>query len=150
MKTVLTLILLCATLSISAQEDHAKRQERIRTYKIGYITEQLSLSPEEAQAFWPIYNELDEKGEKLREGEFKALRNYRKNGENISEQEAQEIVSTILEAQQRRVDHKKELAQRLKDILPVKKTLALFKAEEDFKRKLLRELRDRRGSNKKN
>ena len=86
----------------------------------------------------------------LRTNEFEALRTYRKNSENISEEKAQEILGTILQVQQTRLSLKTELSKSLKHKMSTKKVLALFKAEEDFKRQLLRELRNRRGKNAKN
>ena len=51
------------SLSLSAQRmpgappaSHQQKEDRIKSHKIAYLTEQLSLSPEEAQQFWPVYN----------------------------------------------------------------------------------------------
>jgi len=37
--------------------DHKANRANIEMFKIKFVTEQLSLTPQEAQAFWPIYNE---------------------------------------------------------------------------------------------
>ena len=46
--------------------DEVKRQERIKSLYIDYITQQLQLNPDEAQIFWPIHSkfETDLKGVK--------------------------------------------------------------------------------------
>lgn len=144
MKTVLTLLFVITSLSIHAQDNHEKRQERIHALKVGFLTEKLDLSSQEAQGFWPIYNEFDKKIETLRHREFEALRTYRQGGENISDEKALEILNTLVEVQEKRAIHKTGLAENLKKIIPIRKVIALFKAEEDFKRQLLRELRNRK------
>ena len=35
--------------------------EKIKAEKISFFTEKLSLTPSEAQAFWPVYNEFERK-----------------------------------------------------------------------------------------
>lgn len=144
MKTILTLILILSSFSLYAQEHKGQRQERITTLKVGFLTERLNLNSKEAQDFWPIYNAFDKKMENLRSSEFEALHTYKQDSATISDQKAQDILTTILDTEQKRTEHKTQLAQDLKKVMSVKKVLALFKAEEDFKRKLLRELRKRR------
>jgi len=150
MKTLLTLLLIISSLSLYAQEKKDARQERIHTLKVGFLTERLDLSTQEAQEFWPIYNAFDKDMESLRKSEHEALRTYRKNAENISEETAQEILDTILKVQETRTTLKSKLAKKLINKMSTKKVLALFKAEEDFKRQLLKELRHRRGKGIKN
>jgi len=40
--------------------------DRVKAYKIAYITDQLSLTEKEAQKFWPIYNAHEELMRKFR------------------------------------------------------------------------------------
>jgi len=144
MKTILTLLLILSSLSVFSQKNKEQRQERIRTLKVGFLTERLDLSSEEAQGFWPIYNAFDIEIEALRSNEFMAFRTYRKGSESLTDEQAQNILNTILEVQQKRMSQKTSLANELKGVISIKKVLALFKAEEDFKRQLLRELRKRK------
>jgi glutamyl-tRNA reductase len=86
----------------------------------------------------------------LRISKQEALRSYRKNADNLSEENAQKILSTLLKAEESRTALKAKLAKNLINRMSTKKVLALFKAEEDFKRRLLKELRNRRGRGSKN
>ena len=36
-------------------------QERMQSEKIAFITAELDLTPEEAQTFWPVYNQIEQK-----------------------------------------------------------------------------------------
>jgi len=39
------------------KRDHQSNRVNMEMFKIKFVTEQLSLTPQEAQAFWPVYNE---------------------------------------------------------------------------------------------
>ncbi len=40
----------------SSAQRKSGRGEEIEAYKIGFLTQKLDLSPQEAKVFWPIYN----------------------------------------------------------------------------------------------
>lgn len=40
-------------------EDRKERKERIEVFKIQFITEKLELTPNEAESFWPVYEEYN-------------------------------------------------------------------------------------------
>ena len=49
---------------LSAQEKHGPGPEifeKIKAEKISFFTSKLDLTPAEAQAFWPVYNEYEKK-----------------------------------------------------------------------------------------
>ena len=49
--------------SLSAQETESKSDTEniIKSQKIAFFTDKIGLSPEEAQVFWPIYNDYWDK-----------------------------------------------------------------------------------------
>jgi Spy/CpxP family protein refolding chaperone len=47
-------------------ELQGEKKENIEAMKIAFITNKLELSPEEAQKFWPVYNQYNEKLKDLR------------------------------------------------------------------------------------
>lgn len=57
MRKLLLILFLCISTAYfcDAQQGN-KDNEKINTVKIAYITNQLNLTPTEAQQFWPIYN----------------------------------------------------------------------------------------------
>ena len=64
-KLFFTIALLIATLSF------AQHGDKIKAYKAAFITEALDLTAAEAQQFWPIYNEHEDKLMDLRKKERK-------------------------------------------------------------------------------
>ena len=79
MKRILTIAVSLFVISAScfAQEAPAQKKhngERAQAEKIGYITQRLQLTPEEAQVFWPVYNESKMEGEAVRKEFFKTFK----------------------------------------------------------------------------
>jgi hypothetical protein len=65
-------LLLFICFSVSFLLSMAQNGERLEALKIAYITKRLDLSPEEAQKFWPIYNQY---AEELKQTRKDAIRN---------------------------------------------------------------------------
>lgn len=142
MKTTTLIVALIFSTLMMAQRPN---KERIKALKVAYITEQLDLTVKESQAFWPIYNVYEAQMEEIHTKERKHLRSLKDNWEGISEEKAQESVRLLLDTQQDRYNAKEILINQLRSVISYKKTLLLMKAEEDFKRDLIRKLRSRRG-----
>lgn len=152
MKTKIYSVTLIAVLMVSslfAQERKLKRpdQDKMKAFKIAYITDKLDLTVEEAEKFWPIYNENEKIMAELRKQEGLAIKKYikeRSDIENITEDQAKEIVSSVRNIEEKIDQQKEKIYNRLKKILPYKKMLKLQVAEREFKRSLLRKLKKRR------
>ena len=60
--------LLLVSFTVSFLIGVAQNGNRLEALKIAYITKRLDLSPEEAQKFWPIYNQYAEELKQSAEG----------------------------------------------------------------------------------
>ncbi|MEX0275803.1 MAG: hypothetical protein AB3N16_15640 [Flavobacteriaceae bacterium] len=135
-------LLLC--LGLSAQ--HNGSRERIKTLKVGYITEQLNLSAEEAQAFWPVYNAHEEKMETFRRKERTLFKEKLSTLDELTESEAAQLLSKLQSMKMEKQKLESAYISELQKIIPPKKIIRLLQAEEGFKRKLLHHYgRKRRG-----
>ena len=60
---IILTLLLGSNLILKAQDDlpqdETKKQEKIQSLYIAYITQQLNLNPEEAQKFWPVHSQFE-------------------------------------------------------------------------------------------
>jgi hypothetical protein len=122
------------------QRNPQQKKERIKTYKIAFITEKLNLTPEEAEKFWPVYNaNMKEMGE-LQKTRFENIPNAPKDLEDLTKEEAEAAIDEILENEQKILDLKIEFKNKLKPILPAKKILRLFDAEREFRMELMKRL----------
>ena len=107
-RCLLFTILVSAVLFVSAQNGN-----RLEALKIAYITNKLNLSPEEAQKFWPIYNNYSLE---LKVARMKAMNN------NSSEIELDEALLNI----------RKKYSVQFGQVLPPAKVDTFFKSEKEF------------------
>jgi hypothetical protein len=138
---------LALLLSVNAYAQKPDK-EKVKALKIAHITEQLDLTAKEAQVFWPIYNANDEASDKLREDSgLKRLENI----DDISETEAKAHLDKIVKMELSRQKLQKEYYSKLSTVLSSKKILKLMNAEHSFRRKMIKEFKERhRGEKSKN
>jgi hypothetical protein len=128
-----------------AQPPARPPRERVEAMKVGFITERLNLSVEEAREFWPVYNKMQDEVEALRKNR---RINLRDSMETMSDAEVDKMVDSELAFRQNELDIIKKYHPQFKKILPVRKVALLYRAEEDFKRRLLDILQERRQQKK--
>lgn len=120
------------------------QHEKIKALKTAHITTELNLSSSEAEKFWPVFNASQKKNHELR----KQLRSIHEKLDHtfntISEKEALSILNTTMDLDRKIYDEKNALTQKLKSILSAKKIIQLQKAEDQFKRKLIKKFKNRR------
>lgn len=142
-------LVLC--LSMAAWSQGRGQHERVKAFKTGYLTQELDLSPSEAEKFWPIYNEYEKKIFELRIEKRKAERDKMASmggPEALSDKEASEFLESLFENESEVLKTKKALYRALEKVLSPKKLLVLYKAEADFNRRLLSEFKRRGGPNR--
>lgn len=117
-------------------------REKIEAARIALITERLGLTPEEAQKFWPVYNEYDQQ----RRGLSRELQNARNQVDldNMNEEQSKNLMNKALDIKERQVQLEKQYAQRLTNIISAQQLLMLKKAENDFRKMILRRLEERK------
>lgn len=123
MKAIFTLLFLICTLSVFAQD--GGRGGRIESLKIAFLTKKLNLSPEEAQRFWPIYNNYA--------GELRQARVEQRQNQS-SEIETEEKILQI----------RKKYNSEFGKALSAEKINTFFKSEKEFSSYVQKELSDRR------
>ena len=143
--TYISFTLLLA-LFMSSRISYAQdRKENIQTMKIAFITEKLDLTPQEAQQFWPLYNQYNDKMMELRKKRRQDHREARSNFDELSDNEVEQLVNNDLATRQKELDLQKEYNEKFKAVLPIKKVAKLYAAEEQFKVVLINKLKDRQG-----
>ncbi|MCL6272974.1 hypothetical protein M3P19_03085 [Muricauda sp. 2012CJ35-5] len=139
-------IVLAFVLVSSSMTAQGPARERIRTLKIAFITERVNLTSSEAQNFWPIYNAYEAKLETIRRKERLELRSRIAFIEELSSNESATLLQQYNTIQKAKYEAEKEFLEEIRDVISPKKTLLLLKAEEDFKKRLLQQMRKRRNS----
>lgn len=117
------------------------RKEYIRTQKIAFISTELALTTDEAEKFWPVYNEYDAKIETLRK-ERKGYAKELKTINDLTEDRAYELTELIFDTEKREVELRGEYLVKFAEVLDKKKAAKVFVAEEKFKRELMEMIKD--------
>ena len=138
------LLLFVSTVSFS--QGFRGKKEKVKALKVAYITEELNLTTEEAQRFWPVYNAFDDKQAELRHEKMKAILDRFEPGsvEKLSEKDASSLLVQMEIIEETLFALRKKFIKELQSVLPAKKIIRLKKAEDDFNRQLLRQMRDNR------
>ena len=141
----LTLSILSTTFIFGQGPDRgALQEEQLMALKTGIITQALSLSPEQAQSFWPIYNQFydqitesrRELGEILKEAKPKDIDEW--NDEKV--EATLKLLANHKQNEQRLIN---QMRDALREVISPKQLLKLHMSEERFKRRMIQRLKKR-------
>lgn len=129
--------LLLGNTAAYAQNNRSQDRESVEAAKIAYLTDKVGLTTDQSQKFWPVYNEYEAKRRAL----VKSYRSgYRRNVEELSEQEADERINNLFATKAKELELEKEYAARYQKIISTKQLIKLYRAERDFTKLLLKRL----------
>ncbi|MEN8898065.1 MAG: sensor of ECF-type sigma factor [Nonlabens sp.] len=150
---LLTLILLCSFM-VNAQgadgkKDHKSHRkemrDKIKALSIAHITKELDLTTKEAQKFWPLYNTVKEERDRLEKLKKDLIKKMEGEFETMNEKQAISYVDQMVTLDQKisatNLDYKHD---EIIAVIGAKRFLKLKKAEMDFRRKMIREYKDRK------
>lgn len=122
----------------------------MRAYKTAYITQELDLSSNEAEKFWPVYNEYQKKLFRIKVEKVRKERHRIKElggPDKLSDEEASKALYDMLSSEQEAAEIREKMYKELSNILSPVKLMKLYVAEMNFNKKLLSEYRKRRPNN---
>ncbi len=127
-----------------AQSQMEEKKEQIKALKVGFFTNELALTTDEAAKFWPIYNAYDDKQFEIRHQKMKAFKQRMDADLNrMTEKEAASLLAQMENTEDELYQMRKKFVNSLKGILPSTKIIKLKKAEDDFNRRLLQQYRNK-------
>ena len=110
-----------AFLANAQPETPEKKQQEIEALKVAFISRELELTPEEAQKFWPVYNEYS-----------KEINGVVKNDQDV------------LETDNKVLSIKNKYKDQFTKVLGPNKTNKMFNAENRFRKVLIKTMRNQR------
>jgi Spy/CpxP family protein refolding chaperone len=140
MKTYKILIILFSILSFSTYAQ-GRKHDKIRALKVAFITNELNLTSDEAEKFWPLFNDFEDKQQEIRKQKLKN-RLHKANAETLSEKEASALLNEMETAEEELHQLRKKFVTNLKSVLPATKILKLKNAEDKFNKKLLQQYKN--------
>ena len=129
---------------LNAQErkDRKEQIEKFRSMKIAFFTERLELTTEEAEKFWPVYNEFEKNRREISGHRHPRPMNMEEQLADMTDQEALEKIDEMMEARKKEVKLAADFLEDMKAILPPKKILKYYITEIQFREYMLRRIRD--------
>lgn len=147
MKKILTLIAVLAISVVSFAQEQQKGNnskkyfERIQSEKIAFFTNELDLTPEEAQAFWPVYNMYSKEKMQAHFNTMKLFKEMNPCNENLSDAEKERRIDSYVKSLDEESKVLAKYNKKFKSVLPMEKVAKLYKAEESFRIKMINGLR---------
>lgn len=141
-KIILTTIILMSFSNLFAQ-----KFEKVKALKTAFITDRLDLSSDEAEKFWPVYNQYEKELHQLQVVERMAILDQiaEKGGvSKMTEKESSDLLQKILDLNEKINLKEKNKYLALKKVISSQKILKLIKVEESFKRELFKLLQEQR------
>ncbi|HAD15064.1 MAG TPA: hypothetical protein DCF33_21785 [Saprospirales bacterium] len=133
------ILLLFISITAHSQVDPDQKEARLAAFRAEVFTRVLNLTPDEAQGFWPVYNEYADKREQVQQD----LRPG-KQLDQMSDAEVEEQIKRHFELKQRELELEKEAYQKLRKVLPLRKVAKLPAAEREFRESLIKKLQEAR------
>ena len=119
-------------------------KEKLMSEKIAFLTMELDLTPEEAQALWPVYNVVRKD---LDQAMHEVMMSHKQLSDavdaNKSNKEISAILDKFVQAKDRQDKIEQESIESYKAVLPVEKVAKLIVAEEKFRRQYIHKLKQK-------
>lgn len=101
----------------------------IRSERQKIVAQALPLSQEEAEKFWPLYRDFSVELSKLNDRRAELISKYAELYPNVPENEAHDMLDTLLEIQSSELQLKQKYVPRFRKVLPEVKVTRYFQLE---------------------
>ncbi|MFO0355641.1 MAG: hypothetical protein ACK50A_01710 [Sphingobacteriaceae bacterium] len=133
---VLSLLMLCLQNTSMAQA----QRDKIEELRASFLSKKMELSTAEAEKFWPVYNELQDKLKALKRN----LRlSYRNLPSNFTDKEAEELLALENKTRAAETELHKTYNEKIKSIIGAKKLVKLQIYEEEFKKEVINAIKEK-------
>ncbi len=138
MKTLAyALMLALISFSASAQRgDCEQRMKKVKAEKAAYISQRINFSEEEAQKFWPVYNEYNAEKETAQD-EIRSKMQKLRNSQDLSDNDKIKLLDEVVALRDKRSDINVKYHEKFKKIMTADQLVEFYGAERHFKKHLL-------------
>lgn len=125
-------------------DGHKERWEKYRSEKVAFLTTNLNLTPEEAQKFWPVYNQMDKEKSDAQKKRRELEHKVRDAGESLSDKEITLLTREFAGNMKKEGALMEKYNEEFLKILPPKKVLKLYQVENEFRMYMFKKYRENR------
>ena len=142
MKKAAIFLLLIVTLPLTLLTAQNTNLEKLNTYKIGFFTKRLNLTSQEAEKFWPVYNDYQAQKNLIQLEKVKLIKTFNQGEGTLSDSQVSEIGDKLIACITQESALAVSLHKKLKEVLPPGKVIRFYQAENQYKAQLLDELQN--------
>lgn len=113
-------------------------REKLQAARVAFITTRIDLKPDQAEKFWPIFNEYND----IRENTMSQISKLGRDIEAIGEEEAKSRIQKRFQLQNELIKEEQEFVAEASKVLSSKQILMLTNIARDFNRYLYQRGRD--------
>ncbi|UPL47600.1 hypothetical protein [Hymenobacter sublimis] len=140
---LVVLVLAVASATAFAQAGRPDRLSQLENAKIAYITDKIALTQDQAQKFWPVYNDFSDKRRELN----RRLRQLRITAPDaLTDQQIKDNLTQAMDLREQEVKLEKDYFTKFQKLLSIRQVGKLYMAERDFTREVIKRVADRRGA----
>jgi hypothetical protein len=93
------------------------------------IQQLMELTPEQSEAFWPVYRQYRSDAAKLGDERVALIENYVKNSQTMTDKQAQDLLDSWFKLRGKQLDLQKKYVGRFRKVLPAVKVARLYQLE---------------------
>ena len=120
--------------------DLALTRASIQLRRQAIVTSIMDLTPKESEAFWPLYREYRVEMAKVGDRISKLLVQYSEQYDGLTDAQASQIMKDWISVEKARMGVKDKYISRFKKILPARKVMRFFQADNKLDAMLLAQL----------
>lgn len=134
------MLLLILCINITYAQTDAKK-DKIDALRAAFISKKVNFTTQETQSFWPLYNEMNDKLDAARKT-FRLQYNSKTNYDFATDKEAEAYLAAELNLKQKEFEIYRDYYEKFKKILPVKKVADVRRAEDNFKKEIIKIIKE--------
>jgi hypothetical protein len=101
----------------------------VKTQRKDIITKMMQFDPAEAKAFWPLFDQYDAELTKISDGRVNLIVDYARNYENLTNEQADALMSKAFELEAQRAMLKKKYFDKMKTAVSATEAAKFFLVE---------------------
>ena len=136
---LLALVMLALATSSFAQEGTAGRKNaleenraKLQAARKAKVESNLTLTADEAKAFWPLYEEYVTQVIKLGDRSSALITDFARNYEKLSDDQARSMLKEQMDIQEQSLALRRETMKKMEGVLPPQKLARFFQIENKF------------------
>ena len=138
------IVLILAIFHFTVIKAQNPNREKLDAYRIGFFTKKMNLTADEAEKFWPAYNEFQQQRIEIQKERIILSRDFNQNGSALNDKELTEIGDRLINTISKESEIARTFHEKLKELLPPVKVVQYYQAENQWKAQLLNQLQENR------